>query len=75
MSRGIDFKQKQVVNIKTGSIVGCVTDINADFSAGEIRSLIVSPINKMSIFKEKNNVVIPWNKIIKIGEDIILVEI
>ena len=31
MSRGIDFKQKEVINIKDGKILGFVIDFQADF--------------------------------------------
>lgn len=76
MARGIDFKQKEVINIKNGTIIGCVVDVNADFITGEIKSIIVSPINKFTnIFSSKNSITIAWEKINKIGEDVILVDI
>lgn len=76
MSRGLDFKQKEVININDGKIIGFVVDVNADFQNGEINSIIVAQTGKLlgSMFG-KNNVTIPWDKIIKIGEDVILVEI
>jgi YlmC/YmxH family sporulation protein len=76
MSRGLDFKQKEVININDGKIVGFVVDVNADFQNGEINSIIVAQTGKLlgSMFG-KNNVTIPWDKIKKIGEDVILVEI
>jgi YlmC/YmxH family sporulation protein len=76
MSRGLDFKQKEVINVNDGKIVGFVIDVNADFQNGEINSIIVAQTGKLlgNIFG-KNNVTIPWDKIKKIGEDVILVEI
>jgi len=76
MSRGLDFKQKEVININDGKIVGFVVDVNADFQNGEINSIIVAQTGKLlGNFLGKNNVTIPWDKIKKIGEDVILVEI
>ncbi|MNI93609.1 PRC-barrel domain protein [compost metagenome] len=76
MSRGIDFKQKEVVNINDGKILGFVVDVHADFEQGEINSIIVAQTGKIfGNLLGKNNVTIPWTKIKKIGEDVILVEI
>ena len=76
MSRGIDFKQKEVINITDGKILGFVIDVQADFDNGEIRSIIVAKTGKIfNSMSSKNNVTIPWNNIKKIGEDVILVEV
>ena len=76
MARGIDFKQKEVININEGKIIGYVVDVNADFGKGEIDSIIVAQSGKLfNTMLNKNNITIPWNKIIKIGEDVILVDL
>lgn len=76
MSRGIDFKQKEVINLTDGKILGFVVDVQADFDNGEIRSIIVAKTGKIfNSINSKNNVTVPWEKIKKIGEDVILVEI
>jgi len=76
MARGLDFKQKEVININDGKIVGFVIDVNADFQNGEINSIIVAQTGKLlGTMFGKNNITIPWDKIKKIGEDVILVEI
>ncbi len=76
MARGIDFKQKEVVNINDGKILGFVIDVQANFENGEINSIIVAKTgNIFNSIMAKNNVTIPWNKISKIGEDVILVDI
>jgi YlmC/YmxH family sporulation protein len=75
MSRGIDFKQKEVVSITEGKIIGFVVDVQANFQTGEINSIIVAKTGKLfNNIMSKNNVTIPWEKIVKIGEDVILVE-
>ena len=76
MARGLDFKQKEVINIKDGKSLGFVIDVNANFENGEIQSIIVAKPNRLlTNVMGKNNVVIQWEKIIKIGEDVILVEV
>lgn len=74
MARGIDFKQKEVININDGKILGFVVDVQANFEKGEIHSIIVAKTGKI-FNNSKNNVSIQWKDIKKIGEDVILVEI
>lgn len=76
MARGIDFKQKEVVSLSEGKILGFVVDVQANFENGEINSIIVAKTGKLfGNVMGKNNITIPWKKIKKIGEDVILVEI
>ncbi len=76
MARGIDFKQKEVISITEGKILGFVVDVQADFESGEIHAIIVAKTGKLfGGVMGKNNITIPWEKIRKIGEDVILVEI
>ncbi|MGN1013324.1 MAG: YlmC/YmxH family sporulation protein [Clostridia bacterium] len=76
MARGIDFKQKEVINIKDGKILGFVIDVQADFEKGEIHSIVVAKTGKIfNNVNSKSNVTIEWKDIKKIGDDVILVEI
>lgn len=76
MARGIDFKQKEVISLNEGKILGFVIDVQADFNTGEINSIIVAKTGKIfGNIMGKNNITIGWDKIKKIGEDVILVEI
>lgn len=54
---------------------GYVQDVEADFETGKITAIIVPGSNKIFTLGSKNDVVIPWDKIVRIGDDIILVEI
>ena len=55
---------------------GYVQDVTADLESGVITSIIVpGSSSRMSFFIGNNEIVIPWNQIKCIGEDIILVEI
>ena len=74
--KGLDFKRKEVININDGKKLGCVQDVCADLETGMITSIIVPGENKFtSMFSDKNDIVIPWEKIHCIGDDVILVEI
>ncbi len=55
---------------------GFVQDVCADLSTGSITSIIVPGSNKfISVFSGVNDIVIPWQQIKCIGDDVILVEI
>lgn len=55
---------------------GYVQDVCADLETGMITSIIVPGNNKiLNIFSSNNDIVIPWQKIKCIGDDLILVEI
>ena len=75
--KGMDFKHKEVININDGRKLGYVQDVCADLETGRITSIIVpGGTNKlMSLFSSNNDIVIPWNKIKCIGDDLILVEL
>lgn len=75
-SKGLDFKHKEVINVSDGRRLGYVQDVTADLETGIITSIIVPGTTKIiSFFSSKNDIVIPWENIKCIGEDIILVEI
>ena len=55
---------------------GFVQDVCADLESGTITSIIVPGNNKiLNVFSSANDIVIPWQHIKCIGDDIILVEI
>lgn len=75
-SKGLDFKHKEVINITDAKRLGFVQDVTADLQTGTITSIIVPGNAKLfNIFASGNDIIIPWEKIKCIGEDIILVEI
>ncbi len=76
MARGIDFRQKEVVNVRDGKILGFVIDVDAELTNGAIKSIVVAQVGKLiKSLGGKNNITIPWNNVKLIGEDVILVEI
>jgi YlmC/YmxH family sporulation protein len=76
MGRGIDFRQKEVIDVTNGKIIGFVVDVDAEFNAGSIKNIIVAQTTGLLRgIGGKNNITIPWNSIKLIGEDVILVEL
>ena len=72
----MDFKHKEVINICDGRKLGYVQDVCAYLKTGSITSIIVPGNSKLiNLFAGNNDIVIPWQNIKCIGEDIILVEI
>lgn len=75
-NKGLDFKHKEVINITDGKRLGFVQDVCAELDTGKITSIIVPGSNKfLNLFTQGNDIVIPWQKIKCIGDDLILVEI
>lgn len=56
---------------------GFVQDVCADLETGKITSIIVPGSNNkfLNFFSSENDIVIEWEKIKAIGEDLILVQI
>ena len=76
LKRGMDFKSKEVINLTDAKRLGFVQDVCADLETGKIISIVVPAGNKLlSMFSNENDIVITWDKIKCIGEDIILVEL
>lgn len=71
-----DLKQKQVVNMLDGKILGSIDDFEIDDKDGKIISAIIpSGGHFFSFLSHNDEYVIPWDCIKKIGEDTILIEL
>ena len=67
------MREKQVVCIKDGSILGLVGDVEVDTCSGKLINIIV--FGKRRIFGRDDDFRIPWECIEVFGEDSILVNI
>ena len=76
-NKGMDFKHKEVINIRDGRRLGFVQDVCANLETGTITSIIVpGRSNKLlNFFSSNNDIIIEWENIKCIGEDLILVDI
>ncbi len=70
-----ELRNKEVINICDGRRLGCVIDVEFNACDGRILSRVAQGDGKISLFGKCDGVYIPWCKIQKIGDDIILVDI
>lgn len=71
-----EFQTKDVVNILDGKKLGTVCDLEIDLKHGRIDAIVCpGPGKFFGLFASGQDVVIPWNHIVKIGTDVILVRL
>ena len=71
-----ELRRKEVINICDGARLGCICDMELDICTGTILTLIApGPTRCFGLLHSNEELVIPFCKIKKIGEDVILVEI
>ena len=71
-----DLRRKEVINLRDGARLGCICDLEIDICSGMIRSIVVpGPPRLFGLLRSDEELVIPFNRITKIGDDVILVDI
>ena len=72
-----ELRTKDVVNTCTGRNLGKVMDLEFDPRTGCVEALVVPGEFSLAcaIRGEKNGLVIPWQHILRIGENVILVQL
>lgn len=71
-----ELRLHDVINITDGKRLGMIKDIDIDVETGRIKAFILPGTTKLFSFLGKGEeIVVPWEKIIKIGVDVILVEL
>ncbi len=74
--RFCDLCQKQVINVADCCCIGNVADVDIDECNGCVRALIVPECGGLfCLFGPCVEFVIPWRCIVRIGPDIILVDV
>ena len=70
-----DLQTKEVIDISTGKRIGTIIDVIINLN-GNISKLILEDkkINRKLLSNTRDDIYLEWNKIIKIGDDIILVD-
>jgi len=69
-----DIRSKEVVNVNDGRRLGRPSDMVFDCRA-RVKGIVVPPQKKSLSWKKDEDIFIPWNAIIKIGDDVILVNL
>ena len=70
-----ELTEKQVVNVCDGRLLGNVIDFKIDICNGKITAIILPGEGGVFNFKKCVDIIIPWEKICKIGKDTIIVDI
>lgn len=70
-----EIKAKEVINVSDGARLGFVSDVEIDLKNGRLVSLVVPGAYRMMGFLgREEDVVIKWENIKKIGDDIIIID-
>lgn len=67
-----DLQTKEIIDITTGKRMGIIIDVIVEFS-GKIKSLVLQE-KRMKKFKVLEELEVTWEEIVKIGDDIILID-
>lgn len=68
------MKNMEIINISTGTRMGYLRDIKINCEENRVEALILPGAMK-GWFGKVEEIEIPWNKIYKIGYDVILVDV
>nr|MDD6336250.1 YlmC/YmxH family sporulation protein [bacterium] len=74
MERYISLSTKEVVNVRDGRRLGRVIDLEMNLSTGQVEAVVVADDKRRSFFKPRDEFIVPWAQICKVGDDCILVE-
>ncbi len=76
MMRACDLKQREVIDVVTAERLGYIYDVDVDFETGRINSIIIpNRAGVWGLLSKKRDYVIPWDRIVAIGREIVLVRL
>lgn len=68
-----NLRQMEIIDINSGTKIGYMKDLKVDCDDYRIISILM-PTQRSSWFNKNNSIEIPWEKIKKVGVDVILVD-
>ena len=76
MVRAGELQTKDVINVVDGRKLGSIGDLEIDLETGMVRALVIPPEGKFfGLFSRGDEVIIAWDQIVKIGTDVVLVDL
>ena len=70
-----DLQEKEVIDISTGKRIGAIVDIIISMTGNISKLVLEDKRNSRKLFsKNQDDIYLDWKQIIKIGDDIILVD-
>lgn len=75
MIRISELRDKEIINIKDGTRIGLISDLEINLDKGCVEAIVL-PVQGgfLSLFSKNKGYYIDWKKIVKIGVDVILVD-
>lgn len=71
-----DLRTREVINVLDGKRLGNIIDIELDIERGRVIAIMLPGHSKgWGVFSKREEIIIPWDKIVRIGRDVILVEL
>jgi len=73
-----DLRDREIINVNDGRRMGPIKDIELDLEKGRIQAIVLPGYaggKILGIFGRSEDLVIPWDKIVRIGVDVVLVEV
>ncbi|WP_195999714.1 YlmC/YmxH family sporulation protein [Clostridium sp. 1001271B_151109_B4] len=68
------IRSMEVVDISTGSKLGYIRDFKVDLDTNKIVSIFLPSNSNKGWFSKEDDIEIPWEKIVKVGVDVIIVD-
>lgn len=70
-----DFKNKQVVSMETGTVLGFIGELEIDITTGTVANIVIFGKQKLyGVLGREEDIQIPWSNIEVIGEETVLVK-
>ncbi|MEA4927021.1 MAG: YlmC/YmxH family sporulation protein [Syntrophomonadaceae bacterium] len=71
-----DLRTREVINTLDGKKLGNIIDIDLDIERGRVVAIMLpGQVRGWSVFAKREEIIVPWDKIVRIGKDVILVEL
>jgi len=70
-----ELRSKQVINVIDGKVLGRICDVIFSRQSARVLGFVVPGDGGFALFKRKGDVFIPFERICKIGVDVVLVEL
>ncbi len=70
-----DLRYREVIDIHSGQRLGCVCDMEYDPVQGRITAIVTpGKMKLLGLLGREDDYIIPWDCIVRLGADIILIE-
>lgn len=76
MVKTTDLREKEVINVRDGTRIGYISDLEVNLEKGTIEAIVLpGPGRILGLFGKNQDYVIRWQNIVRIGSDVILVDL